>query len=217
MKNLIIIICAFTLSIPVIKAQGVVMTFTAGVSPQHNPEDNHIFVNRSSPRDEFTFDLAQVPASFVVGVGARYNLQPFFIAAEAQYNKREFIYDVSYTYPTFARSETKESMSEQMNIINLPVTLGVDLGIVDITSGFVPQLVVTHKSELSNIDGYSEKVKPIRLGWQSGVAANIKQLRVGVSWQMDFNNYADHAYINNQNLSLQGRANRWLGTVSYMF
>src|SRR5258705_12803776 len=72
------------------------MTVTTGISPQQTPTSHYIFVNRSSPRDEFTFDLNTVKASYFIGVGARYDVMPFFFLAEAQYNKREYVYDVSY-------------------------------------------------------------------------------------------------------------------------
>lgn len=198
-------------------AQDVVMTFTAGVSPQQNPAANHIFVNRSSPREEFTFDLAQVKAAYYVGFGAKYDLKPFFLAADALYNRREYLYNVSYTFPEFGRTEQERIMTESMNVINLPLTFGVDLGIVDVTSGFVPQLILSQDSDLSGLPGYSQKLDRFRLGWHSGLAANIKDMRVGLSWQMDFNNYADHAFINDQNLSLQGRSSRVLGTLTYLF
>ena len=198
-------------------AQGVIMTFTAGVSPQQNPETNHIFVNRSSPHDEFTFDLAEVKASYYVGVGAKYDLKPFFLAADALYNRREYLYNVSYTFPGFGRSEQVRLMTESMNVINIPLTFGVDLGVVDVTSGFLPQVIVSHDSDLSGLEGYSQKLDRLRFGWHSGLAANIKDMRVGLSWQMDFNNYADHAYIREQNLELQGRSSRFLGSLTYLF
>ncbi|HUR31888.1 MAG TPA: hypothetical protein VMZ69_10685 [Saprospiraceae bacterium] len=218
MKKLFsIVLCCCITSIFTMNAQNVVMTFTAGVSPQQNPEPHHIFVNRSSPREEFTFDLAQVKASYFVGVGARYNVNQFFFAGEAQYNRREYLYNISHTFPGFGRTEQTEILSESMNVINLPLTLGVDLGIIDVTSGFLPQVIVSQDSDLKSIDGYSQKLDKIRFGWHSGLAANIKDLRVGLSYQMDFNNYADHAYIHDQNLSLQGRSSRILGTLTYQF
>lgn len=217
MKSLITAALCFCGGIGITHAQDVQMTFTAGVSPQQTPITNHIFVNRSSPRDEFTFDLSQVKASYFVGVGAKYDLKPFFLAAEALYNRREYIYNISYTFPGFGRTEQTQVMTENMNIINIPLTLGVDLGVVDVTSGFLPQIIMSHDSDLAGLNGYSQKLDWLRFGWHSGVAANINNMRVGVSWQMDFNNYADHAYIHDQNLTLQGRSNRLLGTVTYLF
>ena len=193
------------------------MTFSTGVSPQQNPDMHYIFVNRATPRDEFTFDLTQVKASYFVGVGAKYALTNFFFAAEAQYNKREYIYDILYTFPGFGRSEESQLMTETMNVINLPLTLGVDLGLVDFTSGFLPQIVLSQSTELSNLNGYSQDLDWLRFGWHSGVAANIGEMRIGMSMQMDFNNYADHAYIREQNLALQGRATRLLANLSYQF
>ena len=95
--------------------------------------------------------------------------------------------------------------------------LGVDLGIVDVTSGFLPQIIVSQDSDLSNLPGYSQKLDRLRFGWHSGLAANVKDMRIGLSYQMDFNNYADHAYINGHNLTLSGRSRRVLGTLSYVF
>ena len=48
--------------------------------------------------------------------------------AEAQYNKREYVYDIQYTYPEFVRTEDVQQYAETMHVINVPLTLGVDLG-----------------------------------------------------------------------------------------
>lgn len=193
------------------------MTFTAGMSPQQTPGSHYIFVNRSSPRDEFTFDLNQVKPSLFVGVGAKYNVEQFFFQAEAQYNKREYVYDIAYTFPEFGRTETSVRYTEQQQVINLPLSLGVDLGVVDVVSGFVPQLMLSQQSDLENLTGYEEKLDFLRFGMHTGFAVNVSQLRIGVDWQMDFNNYADHVYVRNQSLALQGRSTRILGTLSYIF
>lgn len=192
------------------------MIVSTGISPQQTPPSHYIFVNRSSA-NEFTFDLATVKAAFFVGTGVRYDVKPFFFQAEAQYNKREYVYDVAYTYTGRGRTDQSNTYAEQMNIINLPVSLGVDLGIVDVTSGFLPQWVVSQQSDLEDLTGYHQDLKALRFGWQSGVAVHVSQLRIGLNWQMDFNNYVDHAYIRNQSLVLQGRSNRLLGTMSYIF
>lgn len=193
------------------------MTVTAGISPQQTPVSHYIFVNRSSPRDEFTFDLNTVKASFFIGVGARYDIQPFFFQAEAQYNKREYVYDVAYTYTGRGRTDQSTEYTEQMNVINIPLSVGVDLGIIDVTSGFLPQLILSQQSDLSQLTGYNQDLKFFRFGWQSGITANINQMRIGLNWQMDFNNYVDHAYIRSQPLALQGRSTRLVGTMSYIF
>jgi hypothetical protein len=213
-------VLAFVLS-PVsilsVYSQGVIMTFTTGISPQQTPASNFIFVNRSTPRDEFTFDLAQVKASYFVGAGIRYDLKPFFLAAEGQYNKREYVYKISYTFPGFHRSEQSQLLSESMNIINVPLTLGVDLGAVDVTSGFLPQIILSHSTDLNDLPGYNQNLNWLRLGWQTGVAAHVGAMRLGISMQMDFNNYADHAYVGEQSLALQGRPTRLLANFSYNF
>src|SRR5688572_20463076 len=125
MKNLfatILCCCAFSFA----SYAQVTMSFTAGVSPQRTPQPNHIFVNRSTG-EEFAFDLAEVKSSYFVGIGARYDLKPFFVGADALYNRREYAYNVDYTLPEFGRSDQTQVYNEHMDIINVPLTLGVDL------------------------------------------------------------------------------------------
>lgn len=193
------------------------MVYSAGISPQQSPNGHYIFVNQATPRDEFTFNLAQVKASYFIGAGTRYDVKPFFFTGEAQYNKREYVYNVEYTYPDFVRSEETIAYNETMHMINVPVSIGVDLGVMEVTSGFLPQFVVSHKSDLENISGYSEKLNPVRFGWQSGLAAKVANFRIGLNYQMDFNNYADHMAVNGDNLSLSGRSSRFVGMFSAMF
>jgi len=192
------------------------MVVTTGISPQQTPESHYIFVNRSTA-NEFAFDLKTVKSSFFVGAGARYDVKPFFFQAEAQYNKREYVYDVAYTYTGRGRTDEATDYTEQMNVINLPLSVGVDLGIVDVTSGLLPQMIVSQQSDLSDLTGYHQDLKFMRFGWQAGLAAKVSQMRIGLNWQLDSNNYADHAYIRNQPLALKGRSSRLLGTLSYIF
>src|SRR5690242_17597473 len=150
MKKLILLTTIFllTLTYSSLQSQAIAMTFTTGISPQLNPVSHYIFVNRSKPIDEFTFDLAQVKSSYFIGVGIKYDLHPFFLATEAQYNRREYVYNMEYTYPGFGRSEQTQQMTESMQVINVPINLGVDLGVIDITSGFLPQIVLSNRTDL---------------------------------------------------------------------
>lgn len=193
------------------------MVYSLGIAPQQSPAGHYIFVNRSLPESEFTFDLAQVKASGFIGAGTRYSLDPFFLMAEAQYNKREYVYDVEYTYPEFVRSAEVSQFSETMHVINVPISIGVDLGIIEVTSGLLPQIIAGHQTDLGNIDGFTSKLNTVRFGWQSGIAAKVANLRLGINWQMDSNNYGDHLYINDQQLSLSGRSSRIVGLLSYAF
>jgi hypothetical protein len=188
-----------------------------GITPQQSPEGNYVLVNRSSPKSEFTFNLSQVKASYFLGAGTRFDANRFFFMGEAQYNKREYIYDIDYTYPAFGRSEQTIKYAETMHVINVPVSVGVTIGFMEVTSGFITEVIVSHQSELENISGYTEDLSPVRFGWHTGLAAKLSKFRIGANWQMDFNNYADYAYVNDESLMLQGKSGRIVGYVSYQF
>ena len=96
MKKFFVLTTVFLFAFVVSMQSQVSMVVTAAISPQQTPPSHYIFVNRSTP-DEFTFDLRTVKSSVFIGAGARYDIKPFFFQAEAQYNKRVYVYDVSYT------------------------------------------------------------------------------------------------------------------------
>lgn len=214
---LILLVCSLSLvSISGLSAQFSFVS-SVGISPQQSPGSNYIFVNRSTPREEFTFDISQVKASYFIGAGTRYDIKPFFLMVEAQYNKRQFVYDVAYTYPEFFRSEVPVEYHETMHVINLPVSVGVNIGMMEVYSGFLPQLIVSQDTDLDQIAGYSQQLNPIRLGWHTGVAINVAAFRMGLNWQMDKNSYAEHITINDTNLDLGGKSSRLVASVGMKF
>ncbi|MDZ4748781.1 MAG: hypothetical protein SH808_09855 [Saprospiraceae bacterium] len=215
-RNFFIIICFSFISVNALEAQ-FSMVYSLGIAPQQTPDGHYIFVNRSSPDSEFTFDLTKVKASYFVGAGVRYTIAPFFLMTEAQYNKREYIYTVEPTSSGFVRSEETIQFTESMHVINVPVSIGVDLGVIEVFSGFLPQVIVAHQTALDQMTGYADDLKTLRFGWHTGIAAKVANLRIGLSYQMDSNNYADHISINDQHLALSGRSSRIVGSLSYAF
>lgn len=193
------------------------MTVTAGVSPGQTSGTSVLLVNRSSPQDEFTFQLSSVKASTLLGAGAMYRFAPFFLSAEAQYTQRAYDYTVSYTYPGFGRSGNEATYSEKMGAIAFPVSLGVNLGVVDVTSGFLPQMIVSRQTDLVRLSGYSDDDSRFRFGWHSGIAALVSTMRIGIHYQMDFASYGDHMTVNGTSLRLKGQPSRVVGTLSYGF
>ena len=215
-RNLFIIACLSFISINVLESQ-VSMVYSLGISPQQAPEGHYVFVNRSTPDSEFTFNLSQVKASYFVGAGVRYSMAPFFLMTEAQYNKRTYVYDVVPTSSSFIRSEETIEFNESMHVINVPVSVGVELGFMEVFSGFLPQFIVSHQTDLDQLTGYSEDLKTLRFGWHTGIAARVDKMRIGLTYQMDANNYADHISINDQQLKLTGRSSRIVGSLSFVF
>lgn len=215
-RNFLIIACCSFISFNTLEAQ-VSMVYSIGISPQQAPKGHYVFVNRSSPNSEFTFNLAQVKASYFAGAGVRYTMAPFFLMTEAQYNKRSYVYDVVPTSSSFDRSEETIQFTESMHAINVPVSVGVQLGFIEVFSGFLPQFIVSHQTDLDLLTGYSDDLKTLRFGWHTGIAAKVHKLRIGLTYQMDANNYADHISINDQQLKLSGRSSRIIGSLSFAF
>ena len=188
-----------------------------GVAPQQTPEGHYIFANRAEPVNEFTFNLNKVNSSFYIGGGTRHSFAPFFLQAEAQYNQQSYVYDVEYTYPEFVRSSEVLEYTETTHMINLPVSIGVDLKFMEFTSGFIPKIMVAHQNEMEAINGFQDDLNPLQFSWHAGLAAKWASLRFGLSCQMDMKQYGSHMNVNGEPLTLTGKPTRIVGTASYIF
>jgi hypothetical protein len=91
------------------------------------------------------------------------------------------VYDIAYTFPGCGRIEEVVQYSESMQVINLPVSIGVDLGIIYVINGFIPQVIASHQTELENFRSYPDKCNPIRFGWHSGIAVHVANLWIGLA------------------------------------
>ena len=188
-----------------------------GVAPQQTPQGHYIFANREQPKNEFTFNLNKVKSSYYLGVGTRYTIAPFFFQGEAQYNQQSYVYDVSYTYPEFVRSSEVLEYTETTHMINVPVSIGVDLKFMEFTSGFIPKFVVAHQNEMEAINGFEDDMNTVQFAWQAGLAAKLASVRLGITCQMDMKQYGSHMNVNGESLTLTGKPTRIVGTASYIF
>lgn len=200
------------------QAQDIDFGFQAGIAPTSEPGTNYIFVNRSDPRHEFTFNAIKVHNAIYVGGFTEFRLnEPFFVKAEFMYNQFNTDYELNFLGTDFPRSSTSTIYSETIRQFDLPVSIGVDLGNFDVTSGFTAHLLLNQDTELEQIPGYAKAMDPVRFGFHSGVGFNYSPVKLQFRYVMDFFTYGDHMTVNGQNLSLDNTPGRILGTLSYQF
>lgn len=214
------LLMVFLLSSLFIVPAGAQFTFglTGGAAPAIAPNTNHAIANRANPADEFTFNVADVKSGLYLGVFTELGLDAsFFIRAEALYNWYEAEYLLNYTYESRTRSSTESSYSEKVQRIDLPLSLGARIGMFEVLTGLVPRVILKNDNEMSDMDGYSESLDALQLGFQSGVGLNFQNVRLGMTYQMDFRNYGAHMSYRGESLDLQNRPSRILISLGYRF
>ena len=212
------ILTLFLFSAFSLKGQELHFGVQVGIAPGYDPGTNFIIVNRSDAQSEFTFNANKVHNAVYAGGFAKLDLSdPFFLRVEAMYNQSTTDYLLNFLGSDLPRSSQSAVYSETTRQLDLPVSIGVDLGVVNVVSGFTTQLMLDQDSELEQIAGYEKDLAFARFGFHSGVALDFTPLRIEFRYMMNFHNYGDHIRVNDQNLGLDNTPGRILGTLSYQF
>lgn len=210
MKSLLFIACLILAGIPV-TAQ-VSLSVSAGATPTTDPGTPFIFVNGEDFGSLFKFNAEEVKYSPQIGLGLKWQVRPFWFMTEISYYERTTKYSVDYWYDEFT-SSSDMFLNDKQSILELPVSVGVSLGIVEVTSGLSISYDVQYTTELDQISGFESSAEPIRLGWHMGVGINFHRFVAGIRYQQYFSNYGSDLYVHDDELELIGSMGRFVATV----
>ena len=211
---LVAVLCIFIISA---NAQ-VTVGLKAGTSPSITPGMNYTIGNRATPREEFTFNVTSVNSGLYLGGFLQIDIdQNFFLRGEALYNRQETDYLLNYTFDSRFRSSNEIIYTERVHRLDVPVSMGANLGPVEVFSGLLTRILIQNENEMQELDDYSESINSIQFGLQSGIGFNIMNVNIGMTYQIDFQNYGAHILIDNESLDLQNSPSRFVATLGYRF
>jgi hypothetical protein len=111
----------------------------------------------------------------------------------------------------------KESASQRIGRIDLPVLVGVRLGTLRLGIGPVGSVIVSDKSDLSGITGYEAKLKSATFGYQVGVGLDIRKFGADVRYEGSLSKLGDEIVVGTQPLEFDSRARQVIISLSYRF
>ncbi len=212
MKTMLLILAC--VSHLVLEAQ-ITIGFKFGFSPDVNPKTAHCIVNRSDPDNELLFNSTHVKYTPAAGALLRLDRKPFWISAEV------LAYGSTETYAVQYMNERHPAGSvyfkEKSYIVEVPISVGVSLGKLEIFSGFSPSQTLSVRSELDQIDGYTSQLSKRRMGWHTGIGINLHNVLVDLRYTQSFANYGQHRFVNGQELTLGNAPARIVATITYRF
>ena len=201
MKNLIITIILASSGLS-LSAQ-IKFDIVAGVSPGTSPATPGVTINRHLPHEEFVFNLNKVDPQFLAGVKSRVELsEPFFMDAGLFYARRISTYGVVYTIVDQEHPVSKHLMKETDHTVMLPVNVGVNMGSVDITSGFRVIQSIRKKTDLQNLPGFNIDSNRPLFGWQAGAGISFLRSRIGLEFQGNFARAGHDMFVDGQSMEL---------------
>ena len=189
----------------------------ASYSPTVNPRTDALLINPGIPETEALFNADKVKYPGQIGVTARYDMDHFWFMSELMYGYNKTTYSKRNTYNYTEFPTTTEYFTVSSGYLELPVTAGVKLGIVEIFSGLYLDGRIHGQNDLTQIDGYRDDSAWLKGGWLSGIGVNLDPVLVDIRYQQLFTNYGKDQYLNGQELLLKNAPARMTVSAAFMF
>jgi hypothetical protein len=184
---------------------------TAGVNSVDLISDGIIVKNGL---DNFKVDFLGSEYGYHLGLYSRVKLLGFYIEPAAYLNSNKINYKLSdYTEGDILN----DIVSENYTSLDIPVLAGVKAGIFRLYGGPVAHLHIASTSELIKINGYSQKFKDAKYGFQAGFGLDLWKLRFDVAYEGNLGKFGDHINVGGNQFQFGSSASRVLGTVGIRF
>lgn len=143
-----------------------------------------------------SFSVNHADSSFLLGLKkAKYGIQ---VGAWARFGKKLFIQPELYFNSNSSDYEL-EGMNfqtvvknEKYQYLDLPVLAGVKLGPLTLQGGPVGHYFLNSKSELIDVQGYSQMFEQFTWGYQAGAGLEFSRIGLDVRYEGTFSNQNNH-------------------------
>jgi hypothetical protein len=210
------LLCVFSLCVCVYAISSAQFSYGLRVTaaPSVEPGTSYIFVNRGAANERLA-NITRVSYSPQLGVMGRYDLQSFWFMSDLMYGQSTSHYSLSTSGESgFGQFIT---LDERRSFLELPASVGVSIGIVDVFSGFSLSYDLSYKSELNEITGFSADIPKLHYGWHSGIGVNFGQILIDVRYMQEFGNYGEGRYIDGDEILLKNAPARLVMSAAYRF
>lgn len=160
-----------------------------------------------------TFQVAFEEANYGVhaGVFARIG-DKIYLQPEVVFNSNTVDYNVT-------NIATTELLRERYQFVDIPLMLGIKMGVFRLQAGPVGHLFVNSNSEIvdkfSNIDATFEEMT---YGYQAGIGLDLgKKLIIDIKYEGNFDKYGEHFTINGTEYMFDGAPARLIASLGIAF
>lgn len=202
MKSIAIALWLIILSVSALSSQ-IRFDVVGGISPGSKPSGAGLVVNRHLPHEEFVFNIDRMDPQMFAGFKGHLELgTPFFVDAGLLYSMKRSTFDVVYTIMDTEHPVAQARFKHTEHILMLPVNIGANIGLLDVTSGLRLERNIMQTSDLGELTGFRKDKGSVNLGWQAGIGVDIFRSRIGLEYQGNFSRVGKGMYVNDQPLEL---------------
>ena len=148
------------------------------------------------------------------GIFMQAKMGNFFIQPEVLFNSTS----VQYALEDFSNAKVVTTLKkEKFNNLDLPIMLGLKFGPLRLQGGPVGHVFLSSKSDLLDIDGYSQTFENLTWGYQAGVGLDLGKIIIDVRYEGNFKKFGDHMVFEGKNLSFDNTPSRIIASLGIAF
>ncbi len=149
-----------------------------------------------------------------VGGFLRASLAGIFIQPELYFSSLSNEYKVE---DLSATGTAEQLVKQKIGRIDVPVLVGVKLGTFRLGLGPVGSIIVSDKSDLSDITGYEATFKSATFGYQLGAGVDIWKIGIDLRYEGNLTKLGDHLDIGGQTINLDNRVRQIIISLGITF
>lgn len=170
---------------------------------------NSLLVINKQKAEEFNLAVTNANYGFHFGVQIPIVLGSFILQPEVQFNSNS----VEYNYTDIVSNRI---FKETYNHLDLPLMLGYKGGIFRVMGGPVGHVLIHNKSDLFDIEGYSEKFKELVWGYQLGLGLTISKFTLDLRYEGNLYKFGSHINFFGQQYNFDKSPSKFILSVGYL-
>ena len=118
---------------------------------------------------------------------------------------------------TDKNTAVEELGKQKIGRIDMPVIIGANLGSLRLGIGPVGSIIVSEKSDLTDMTGYETTLKSATFGFHLGVGLDIWKFGFDIRYEGNLTKLGDQIVVGGQALTFDSRAKQVIFSLSYGF
>lgn len=163
--------------------------------------------------DELVLAIKQANYGVHFGVFGQFQVATFFLRPEIVYNSNSVDFQLDSLSGAIGSIFT-----ERYQYLNIPVIMGTKVGPLRIGAGPVGHVFLASTTNLTDIEGYKQDFKNLRLGFQAGLGIDLfKKFTFDLRYEGNLYKFGDHIVIGGQQYAFSQNPERIIATLGIAF
>ena len=125
----------------------------------------------------------------------------------------------TFKYKKFKSAQFYDTLflKERYQNLDIPLMLGLKLGILRFNAGPVAHIFINNKSELTDLNGYESKFQTATFGYQMGIGFDLSKIMFDLRYEGNFTNFGEHINFNGTKYAFDKGPTRLIATLGIKF